>query len=325
MKKLIACAVFLVACGDNGVKPDAFVRPPDDAIGDDSGPGDGSNNNNQPQSIDLAGHASGIFLDNASHTVFLTDNDAGSVLKYTDANGIQTVGTFDSAAVPLNGFSFGGILRESDGSVITTNFGNNTEGAIFALPGGTSTGEKLTGPLVARKRTGLAQDSAGTIYEVFVTGGGTPVGSLATVTVDVGGGSATETTVATMGNGLALKKVIGVATTTGKVFVSNQIDATHAEILSYDPTDFTTSTQVVATDVVDLISTLPNGDVLVGGGATLRRVDVANTAIADVTLSGVTFEQVGGTVFDEHGGRLFVIDRSQSGGADKLHIIPFVP
>ncbi|HWU87183.1 MAG TPA: hypothetical protein VN253_07910 [Kofleriaceae bacterium] len=308
MRSLLLC-FLLAACGDNhNAKDDA--PPPADAARDaaiDSGP-----DPRGPATFMLAGGANALLWDSATSTLYLTDNNADALLTWTGATtGVQQVGTFPAATA---GISLGDLVKRADGTILTTSFGFGTQGTLFAMaPDLTSAA--LTGMTANRRRIGLGQDAAGTLYEAYFVGGGggTPTGGVATVALN--GTAATETEIAGATTGAGFKKLVGLVATANAVFVSDQTDKKIYKIAV--PGFAVTTVATVAT--ADLLAIMPNGDLLTGGATDVQRVTQTGT----VTTIMTGFEQVRGLAYDPALRRLFVIEHSTTVGVpDKLHVRP---
>src|SRR5262245_9742277 len=141
--------VVLVACG--GSKQTSV-----DAPSIDSAPAVDAADPRGPKTIELTGGANALMWDASASKLYLTDNNANALLSYTDANGIQTVGTWPTGGM----ISLGDLVKRSDGSIVCANFGFGTTGSIFSMPA-TGTSIAYTVSDAARRRIGLAQDSAG--------------------------------------------------------------------------------------------------------------------------------------------------------------------
>lgn len=312
MRTAFTCLLLLSACGDNGkapidaapgidATPDAIVvdAPPDapDARG--------------PRTLSLTGPANAILWDNASSTLYLTDTATHSILKYTDANAIQTVGAL---TVGTAGISYGDLIKQGGGTILVTNFGFGTEGGILSLTSAGVAGS-FTGLDVARRRIGLAKDANGLVYDAYFVGGGggTQTGGVASVALSMG--TATETEIA--GTAQGLKKVVGLVATPTAVFVSDQTQKKIFKIAI--PGNAFSEVTAAALPTADLLAIMPNGDLLTGGGTTVQRVTQAGA----VTNIFTGFEQVHGIAYDPTLKRLFIVDHSLTVGvSDKLHIRP---
>ncbi len=255
--------------------------------------------------ISLPGGANALWWDAASSTLYLTDSNASALMTWTDAGGlhVETVLPADQAGVSL-----GGIVRRGDGTTLIASFGFGAQGGLFAVARGEVTA--LTGLDPARRRVGLAQDAAGTIYSAYFVGGRgkPPAGGVAVVTI--AGAAATETEIAS-----GFHKAVGVVATPTAVFVSDQTDRA---IFQIAVPGYAVS-RLASVPAVDLLTMLPNGDLLTGGGPTISRI----TSRGEVTtLPGGGFEQVRGLAYDPAGQRLFLIDHSVTVGLpDKLRIL----
>lgn len=298
--------LLLAACGggksttvDAPVQADAHVADTNvvDAPPDPRG----------PRTIELAGPANGLLWDGASSTLFLTNGDTNQLMKFTDADGAAMVSQFPATT---GGASLGDMVKRSDGSILTANFGFGMGGSLFSTTGGTTT--QLTGLATNRRRIGLSQDSAGLLYDTyFISAGmGMQNGFVAQVTLD-GGGGATE---ADIGSGF--KKVVGLVATPDAVFVSDQTQKTIFKIAIPGNAVTTVTDQLVS---ADLLIMMPNGDLLTGGATDVYRVTQAGT----ITSIFTGFEQVHGLAYDSTLKRLFIVEHSATPGTkDKLHIRP---
>ncbi|HEX3759524.1 MAG TPA: hypothetical protein VHW23_12495, partial [Kofleriaceae bacterium] len=231
--------------------------------------------------------------------------NASALMTWSDAGGLHV-----ETALPADqaGVSLGGIVRRGDGTTLIASFGFGTQGGLFAVARGEVTA--LTGLDPARRRVGLAQDPAGTIYSAYFVGGRgkPPEGGVALVTI--AGAAASETEIAS-----GFHKAVGVVATSAAVFVSDQTDRTIYQIAV---PGYAVS-RLATLPAVDLLAMLPDGDLLTGGGPTISRI----TPHGEVsTLPGGGFEQVRGLAYDAAGQRLFVVDHSVTvGQPDKLRIL----
>ncbi len=257
----------------------------------------------------MTGGANALLWDAIASKLYLTDNNANALLSYTDANGIQTVGTW-----PTGGMISLGDLSNADGAILCANFGFATMGTIFAmLTTGTSSAYTVSDP--TRRRIGLAQDSAGQLYVAYFTGGmGQPqVGGVSSVTFN--GTTATETEIAGSTTNAGFKKVVGLVATPDAVYVSDQTQLTIFKIAI--PGNAVT-TLASALPSADLLAVMPNGDILTGGTGVHR---ITPTGTVTTIMTG--FESVRGMAYDNALHRLFLIEHSATPGTpDKLHIRP---
>ncbi len=309
MRKLpFLLALGLAACGDNAGLPDAHVHV-DSAAHNDTG--HGSDAAVTPDAavdhVALTGTVNGLAWDDASSTLFLTNDSSDKLQKYTDAAGIQDVATLPAAASAM-GISLGDVVKRSDGSFLVASLGFNTEGAVFRVPSGSATGAALTGLDVTRKRAGIAQDSTGKLFTSYTTGANTPVGGVALLTVT--GTAGTEVPLVT--TGVALKHLTGLVANTDALYIADQSQKKILKIAQ--PGVAVTSLATVTS--ADLLTQLPNGDLLTGGGTTIERV----TKTGVVTTLPGTFTNVAGLAYDPTGARLFFVDHAT--GGDVLHILP---
>jgi hypothetical protein len=300
MRPLLLC-LLLVACGDNNKAKEDGPRPPDTAPDTPDLRG--------PATFTLTGGANGLSWDAAGKTLYLTDSNADALLQFTDAGGVRSVGTFPAASM---GISLGDIVRRSDGTFLTPNFGFGTQGTLFSLAiGGAS--NALTGLDPARRRIGLAQDGA-TLYVCYFVGGGGGMQTGGVATVAINGTAATETEIAGGSMAAGFKKVVGLVATPGAVFVSDQ---SALKIYKIAVPGFAVST-VATVPSADLLAIMPNGDLLTGGNGVHR---VTQAGVVTTIMAG--FEQVRGLAYDPALKRLFIIEHSATVGVpDKLHVRP---
>jgi hypothetical protein len=300
--RFLLVAIALGACGSTPAQPVA-ARAPADTHHADPAPAPAPADIVVP----LAGGANALLWEAASSTLYLTDNNADALVRWTDAGGLETVGALppDSA-----GISLGAIVKREDGTMLVASFGFGTRGTVFAMAAD-HTSSALTGLDGKRRRVGLAQDEHGALYSAYFVGGGgkVPVGGIATLTI--AGNAATETEIAG-----PFKKLVGLVATPTALFVSDQ---TQKVIFKIALPGFAVS-QLASLPAVDLLATMPDGDLLTGGGPTISRITQRGTV---TTLPGAGFAQVRGLAYDAAGKRLFVIDHSTTVGVpDKLHIVP---
>lgn len=308
MKTAVLVPVLLcAACGDDGsanhATPDAATQL--DASVPDSG------TDVRHQSIELAGGANGLYWDDAAQTLFLTDDSANTFLKYTDAAGVQTVATLPAAA----GSNPGGIARLADGTFVTPNFVMGQAGnTLFTIDATARTSKALTTTDPGRHRIGVGVNAAGDLYDAYFAGagGGNPVGSIAKVTINADG-TFTEAPLTTT---TAFKKLVGLAVTADAVYVSDQ---TQGKIFKVALAD-SAVTPVASLTGPDLLTLLPNGD-LISGGTAVHRVTAAGVDTPLFTTE--TFGAVRGSAYDPTHKRLFFINHSNTVGAkDHLEVRP---
>jgi hypothetical protein len=262
----------------------------------------GSSSLRGPKTIALSGPAHGLLWDNATSTLYLTDDTADSLLKYTDTGGVQTVGTFPSGGGTVE---LGDIVKRGDGTILTTSFGFGTQGTLFAMASN-GTSSALTGLDASRRRSGLSQDVNGVLYDVYFVTGASPSSGIAGV--GISGGAATETDLSS-----GFEKLIGIMATPSALFVSDQTQTTVFKIAI--PGGALTTVGTPAT--VANLTMLPNGDLLTGGGPIVYRLTQAGVS----TPAFTGFTDALGLAFDPTLKRLFVIDHDATAG-DSLHIVP---
>jgi hypothetical protein len=256
-----------------------------------------------PVVLPLAGGANALAWDAATSTLYLTDSNADTLLRWTPRAGIETVGV-------------GGIVRRPDGSTLVASFGFGKQGTLFALAAD-HTATALTGLDPARRRIGLAQDASGALYSAYFTGergAGGPGGGVAQVSIT--GSVATETEIAGASTSAGFHKLVGLVATPSAVFVADQ---SQKIIYKIAVPGFAVS-ELAHVPGADTLALLPSGDLLTGAGSTILRITQAG-AVTPLPLTG--FEQVRGLAYDPAGKRLFVVNHSLTVGVpDKLHILP---
>lgn len=274
-----------------------------------------------PTTVDLTGGANSLYWDATSSTLFFTDNNTNSLMKYTDTGGVETVIAFPATT---GGASLGDIAKRGGGGgggggmmggYLVANFGFGQGGTIFRLNGMATQVTNLTGLDPARRRIGLSIAPDGTIYDAYFTGGGgnPQVGGVSTVVV-TNNTSATETEIAGSTTTAGFKQVVGLVATNDAVYVADQTDKKIYKISR--PGNVVSEHATVPS--ADLLALMPNGDLL-GGGDDIYRITpagVVTTLIADA-------EQVRGMAFDDALNRIFYIEHSTTAGVpDKLQIRP---
>lgn len=304
----LSCAflVVLVACG--GSKQSSVDAPVVDSALIDTAID--APDPRGPKTIELTGGANGLLWDASASKLYLTDNNTNTLLSYTDAAGVQTVGSWPTGGM----ISLGDLVKRSDGSILVANFGFGTTGTIFSMAAnGTSSAYTVTD--ATRRRIGLAQDSAGQLYVAYFVGGGMMMQTGGVASVTLGGTTATETEIAGGATSAGFKKVVGLAATTDAIYVADQTENTIFKIAI--PGNAVT-THASSLPSADLLTLMPNGDLLTGGTGVHR---ITPTGAVTTILGG--FEQVRGLAYDNTLKRLFIIEHSATPGTpDKLHIRP---
>jgi hypothetical protein len=313
MRAAFASLLLLAACGDDGGKATIDAAPNIDAAPDSpmaDAPVDAPDLRG-PRTVSFTGPANALFWDTATSTLYATDTATHTIVKYTDAGGVQTVGTLPVGTAMI---SYGDMVKQGGGTILVTNFGFGTEGNIYSLTSA-GVGGMFTGLDVTRRRIGLAKDSNGLLYDNYFVGNGAGNQTGGVAAVALAAGVATETEIAGMTQGL--KKVVGLVATPTAVFVSDQTQKKIFKIAI--PGNAFSEVTATALPSADLLAIMPNGDLLTGGGTTVQRVTQAGVA-TDVFTG---FEQVHGLAYDPTLKRLFIVDHSLTVGVnDKLHIRP---
>jgi sugar lactone lactonase YvrE len=282
VRGLIVC--LACACsGSVAPQPQAVTRAPDKP---------------ERRTLDLPGDANGVAWD--GDALLVTDNTHHQVIRWRDGAGFVPFGAEAGGKHAL-----GGIVRVGD-DVVATSFGFGTDGTVLVLG---ASARAVPGLDPVRRRIGLARADDGTLYDVyFVAGNGKQhVGGLARIDLTTG-----ETDLVT-----DLAKPVGIAVTSDTIFVSEQDDNT---ILALQRD--TLARRVVAhLPSVDLLTLLPDGDLLTGGkSGTVSRVRPATGAVTTVATG---FTQVRGIAYDPTGKRLFVVEHSVAPSSHHIYVLPF--
>jgi hypothetical protein len=304
--------VTAAACGDNGNnKSDAAVdtgKAIDAMV--DARPG--------AKSMTLAGGANDLLWNATTSTLYFTDDNTNDLMKYTDANGIQVVGTFPT----ITGPNPGGLVQKADGTILTVQFGAGANGRLDEMsPAGV--GASYTGLDATIKWLDLEQGPDGTLYAIgFKGNSAAPIGRIFTLALDSGTHVATPTEL--LGpdttNMEQLKKIVGAVVTADAIYLSDQ---TQNQIIKYTLPGLVASTVATGLPSADYLIQLPNGDFLTGGSTgKLTRIKASDGTLTMVDTTGVTLTTVHGLAFDQAKHRLFAIDHPAS-GSDTLNIIPF--
>ena len=260
-----------------------------------------------PVAFTLPGNGNSVYWDDTAQALYLTDDTHATLVKWTDAGGFTTFGTFPTVA----GGALGTIQKLADGSFLVPTAGNGTTtGTIFTHTSDGTTAGSITGLDATHKRAGLAQDPNHVVYEAY-TAGTTTTGGVASLVITTGVG--VETTITTT---TALKKVVGMIATATNLYVCDQtVPAIYQVVIAGGATTVLTSPASC-----DQMSMMANGDLLTGGltGA-IYRVSAAGA----ITTIASDFDQPRGTSYDPTHQRLFIIEHSsQATIHDRLHIVP---
>jgi sugar lactone lactonase YvrE len=161
----------------------------------------------------------------------------------------------------------------------------------------------------ARRRLALARGPDGALYVTYfiVEPHSRSRGGIARLELDRG-----ETDAITSGLG----KPVGVAASASTLYVA---DAEQRAIFAYSLADLS-ARRTVARELAaaDLLTLLPDGDLVTGGGGAVQRI----TASGRVVAIADGFEQVRGTAYDEARRRLFVVEHSVASSRHRLHVLP---
>lgn len=310
MRSFVIATLLLAACGDNGnTVSDAPPKAIDAKDIDAAAAG--------PMSIPLAGGANDLWWDTASSTLFLTDENTNNLDKYTDANGVQVVGTFPT----ITGPNAGGLVRQPDGTILTVQFGAGANGRLDEMSPA-AVPASYTGLDATIKWLDLERGPDGTLYAVgFKGNSAAPIGRIFTLALDAGTHVATPTEL--LGpdttNMEQLKKIVGMVVTADALYLSDQ---TQNQIIRYTLPGLVASTFATALPSADFLYQMPNGDFLTGGSTgKITRIKAADGTLSMVDTTGATLTTVHGLAYDAAKHRLFAVDHPAS-GSDTLNIIP---
>ena len=316
MRTHVLLTVTVLACGGDNLKLPDGANP----LGDGSGSADSTVPSIDAPAdtvIDLgSGGANALFWDVSTSTLYLTDDAAGAL--ETLANGASSPTSFATFPTATTGLSLGGIIEQADGSFVVASLGTGSSGTLLLAPAAGGTGAALTGLVGTRRRIGLAQNGSTLYSSYFAVVSAKDVGGVSTVAID--NGSATETEIAGSTTTAGLQQVVGLAVGADAVFVA---DATAAMIFKIDTANANALAPLATVPTVGLLATLPDGDLLTGGGPAISRITSTGT-VSTLTLPGVAaFTEVRGMAYDPAGHRLFIVDHGAT--TDSLHVVPFTP
>jgi hypothetical protein len=270
------------------------------------------------KSMALAGGANDLLWNATTSTLYFTDENTNDLMKFTDANGIQVVGTFPT----ITGPNAGGLVQKADGTILTVQFGAGTNGRLDEMSSA-GVGASYTGLDATIKWLDLEAGPDGTIYAIgFKGNSAAPIGRVFTLALDSGAHTlvATELLGPDTTNMEQLKKDVGAVVTADAIYLSDQ---TLMQIIKYTLPGLVASTVTTAAlPSADFLYQMPNGDLLTGGSTgKITRVKLADGSQSMVDTTGVTLTTVHGLAYDPAKHRLFAVDHPTT-GSDTLNIIP---
>src|SRR5262249_36493557 len=113
------------------------------------------------RTVDLPGKGNGVFWDDKEHALYVTDDTHGQIVRWTDAHGFESVGTFATT----DKLELGGVVRVDDATFATTLFGGGKAGGVLVLAHGTSSSVSGLDPV--RRRIGIARAPDGALYDAY--------------------------------------------------------------------------------------------------------------------------------------------------------------
>jgi sugar lactone lactonase YvrE len=260
-----------------------------------------------PTTIALDGDPNGLFWDAAANTLYIADDNANRVLKWTDAAGLGF--DADLPPAPPNSPGLGQLVRTADGTTVVPRFGGGTAGdVVFVSPAGKGGIVPKLDPV--KRRLGLSLAPDGTLYDTyFVSINGMKFGAVARL--DLAG---TEVDVLP-----GLDKPVGVLVIGSDLFVSEQVAGRIVKAPIAAPDQVTVLAQLATPD---LLCEGPMGSIFTGGKAgQVRQIG----ADGKVNVFATGFQEVRGVAYDAKNKRLFLSDHDgneSDGVTHKLQIVP---
>lgn len=334
----VLCLLGVAACGDDGghKSPDAAERVDAPAHGDASGSdAPGSDAPVATVTLDLGAGVSGNDLHwMANQGTLYFDRyvagppNTGTISKWTEAAGVVDVQTTTNSDAQ---FQLSGITPIMGGNVVALQFWNGSADSAYYMDAAGTYLTSVTGMNNGFKRIGVAS-AMGNTYEVRFQGGGggTVTGGVAKLAFTVDN-TTTPPTVAAVETPLVTTqvfgKLVGIVVSGTDVYVSEQNKpANTSAIYKIDTANNNAVTTVVANlPCADLLTMLPNGDLLTstGGSCTGTTNHIARvTQAGAVTLLDLPgLDTVSGIAYDATGHRLFVENHPATGN-DSIQIVP---
>lgn len=303
---LLFATLFLSACGGNGDEPTGTGG----AGGSGGAGGTGGSApaaDRGPTTIPLDGDPNGLFWDDAEQALYIADDNANRVLRWTDEAGLSVAA--DLPPGPPDSPGLGQVVRTPDGTLVVPRFGGGTAGDVVFVDA-EGNGGVVPGLDPVRRRIGLAVAANGKLYDsYFVSLNGTKFGAVAEL--DLAG---SEVNVLE-----GLDKPVGVLVVGSDLYVSEQ---TVGRVV-VAPIDAPDQTAVLAQlDTPDLLCHGPEGSVFTGGKAGDVRQIGADGKVNE--LAG-GYQEIRGVAYDKTNKRLFFSDHDANesdGVTHKLQILP---
>lgn len=261
-----------------------------------------------PKIFPVEGDPNGLWWDDASHTLYLADDNGNRILQWTDTGSFALVKGLPAASP--EGAGLGQLVLTQNGTVVVTRFGYGTTGDVVSVPA-SGDSQIVPGLDPQRRRIGLTVASDGKLFDSWFVrlATGARVGAVGELSL-----SGTEAEVIT-----GLKKPVGVLAVGDSLIVSDQDLGQILKAPRSNPSAY----QVLATVATpDLLAEGPDGSIFTGStGGNLYRI----TATGEASVFASGFQQVRGVAYDPTNRRLFVADHDgdeSNGVSHLLHILP---
>lgn len=290
--------------------------------------GSGSQNETPPAALDFIPLQSGApetaVWDDVHQVLYVVDNTANRVWRWTDAGGLedwaQLAVSAGPTALPVN-VTLGQAALLGDGTLVVNRFGQpggGYGGIAYVLPGGTSAVVPNLDPTL--RRLGLAVAPDGTLYGSAFAGSATTLAGCIT-TVDLHAGEAV------VADGFG--KIVGLVAMSGNLYVSDQSAGKifHAPLVNL-PAHASGWSTLATLVKPDQISAGPDGSLFSGQfqgapGSTdpisVRRIAADGTVTA--FRSDPDVSKPSGVAYDPTHRRLFVTDSGNSAHVG-VHVFP---
>lgn len=302
---LVLAALMLPACGGDGDDP---AGTGGGGAGGAGGTGGGAPQVDRgPTTIPLDGDPNGLYWDDAAGALYIADDNANRVLRWTDEEGLSLAA--DLPPGPPDSAGLGQVVRTAGGTLVVPRFGGGTAGDVVFVDA-EGNGGVVPGLDPVRRRIGMAIGPNGKLYDsYFVSLNGTKFGAVAEL--DLAG---SEVVVLD-----GLDKPVGVLVIGSDIYVSEQAAGRIVKAPIGAPDQAAVLAQL---DTPDLLCQGPEGSIFTGGKAgDVRQIG----ADGKVNEFAGGFQEIRGVAFDPTNRRLFLSDHDANesdGVTHKLQILP---